>query len=40
MDSTDVLFDPAIASKLADCGISLLDGPTDIYPARRMSLAA
>ncbi len=32
MDSADVLFDPEIASKLADCGISLLDGPTDIYP--------
>ena len=32
MDSADVLFDPAIASKLADCGISLLDGPTDIFP--------
>jgi putrescine transport system substrate-binding protein len=32
MDSSDVLFDPAVASKLADCGISLLDGPTDIYP--------
>jgi len=32
MDSSDVLFDPEVASKLADCGISLLDGPTDIYP--------
>jgi len=32
MDSMDVLFDPEVASKLADCGISLLDGPTDIYP--------
>ena len=32
MDSMDVLFDPEIASKLADCGISLLDGPTDSYP--------
>jgi putrescine transport system substrate-binding protein len=32
MDSADVLFDPAVASQLADCGISLLDGPTDIYP--------
>ncbi len=30
MDSADVLFDPEVASKLADCGISLLDGPTDI----------
>jgi putrescine transport system substrate-binding protein len=32
MDSMDVLFDPEVASKLADCGISLLDGPTDVYP--------
>ncbi len=32
MDSADVLFDPEVASRLADCGISLLDGPTDIYP--------
>lgn len=32
MDSMDVLFDPEVAAKLADCGISLLDGPTDIYP--------
>jgi putrescine transport system substrate-binding protein len=32
MDSSDVLFDPAVASKLADCGITLLDGPTDIFP--------
>ncbi len=30
MDSGDVLFNPAVASKLADCGISLLDGPVDI----------
>ena len=32
MDSADVLFDPKVASKLADCGISLLDGPTDLFP--------
>lgn len=32
MDSGDVLFDPAVVSKLADCGVSLLDGPTDIFP--------
>ena len=30
MDSADVMFDPEVASKLADCGISLLDGPTDL----------
>ncbi len=32
MDSGDILFDPEIVSKLADCGVSLLDGPTDLFP--------
>lgn len=32
MDSGDVLFDPDIVSKLADCGVSLLDGATDLFP--------
>lgn len=32
MDSSDVLFDPEVISKLADCGVSLLDGPTDVFP--------
>lgn len=32
MDSADVLFDPEIVSKLADCGVTLLDGPTDLFP--------
>lgn len=32
MDSADVLFDPEVVSKLADCGVSLLDGPTDVFP--------
>ena len=32
MDSGDVIFDPEIVSKLADCGVSLLDGPTDLIP--------
>jgi len=32
MDSGDVLFDPEVVSKLADCGVSLLDGPTDVFP--------
>ena len=32
MDSSDVLFDPEVVSKLADCGVSLLDGPTDLFP--------
>lgn len=32
MDSGDVLFDPDVVSRLADCGVSLLDGPTDLLP--------
>jgi putrescine transport system substrate-binding protein len=32
MDSADVLFDPAVVSKLADCGVTLLDSPTDVIP--------
>ncbi len=31
MNSGDVLFDPEVVSKLADCGVSLLDGPTDLF---------
>lgn len=32
MDSADVIFDPDVVSKLADCGVSLLDDPTDLFP--------
>ncbi len=32
-DSLALIFDPANAEKLADCGISLLDAPTEIIPA-------
>lgn len=32
MSSMDVLFDPDVVSKLADCGVSLLDSPTDVIP--------
>lgn len=32
MDSADVLFDPEVISKLADCGVSLLNGTTDVFP--------
>jgi len=32
MDSADVIFDPEVVSKLADCGVTLLDGPTDLIP--------
>ena len=32
MDSMDVLFDPEVVSKVADCGVVLLDDPTDLLP--------
>jgi putrescine transport system substrate-binding protein len=32
MDSADAIFDPAVVSKLADCGVTLVDGPTDVIP--------
>ncbi|WP_405030136.1 polyamine ABC transporter substrate-binding protein [Mycoplana sp. BE70] len=32
IDSWKVIFDPANAEKLKDCGINMLDSPTDIIP--------
>lgn len=32
VDSWDVFFDPAKLAKLADCGVYVLDSPTDIIP--------
>jgi putrescine transport system substrate-binding protein len=32
MDTLAVLFDPDIVSQLADCGVSLLDSPSDVLP--------
>jgi putrescine transport system substrate-binding protein len=32
MSTAAVLFDPAIVSKLADCGVSFLDGTTSLIP--------
>jgi putrescine transport system substrate-binding protein len=32
-DSWALVFDPANAEKLADCGISMLDAPTEVIPA-------
>ncbi|MBK5928834.1 polyamine ABC transporter substrate-binding protein [Rhodobaculum claviforme] len=29
----DMIFNPEVASQLADCGISLLDSPSDVMPA-------
>lgn len=32
MDSADVIFDPEVMAKLADCGVSLLDSTSDLFP--------
>ena len=32
-DSFALIFDPAVAAKLAPCGISLLDTPQEVFPA-------
>ncbi|MCC7411935.1 MAG: polyamine ABC transporter substrate-binding protein [Gammaproteobacteria bacterium] len=32
LDSGAMIFDPAVASRFADCGISFLDSPTDVIP--------
>src|SRR5947199_294803 len=32
-DSLAVFFDPALAQKLAGCGIGLLDTPQEVFPA-------
>jgi putrescine transport system substrate-binding protein len=31
-DSWDLVFDPEIAKKLADCGITILDSATEVFP--------
>ena len=33
VDTWDMIFDPEIAAQLADCGITWLDSPTDMFPA-------
>ena len=33
VDSVAMVFDPAVASRFADCGISLLEAPTEVIPA-------
>src|SRR5262245_14729213 len=32
LDSGRMLFDPKVMAKLADCGVSFLDSPTDVIP--------
>src|SRR5882724_1751575 len=33
VDSLKMVFDPAVVSKFADCGVMLLDSATDVFPA-------
>lgn len=33
MDSWDLVFNPDMVAKLADCGVSMLDAPTEMLPA-------
>ena len=33
VDSWGLIFDPEVSAKLADCGISVLDAPTEMIPA-------
>jgi len=35
VNTWDLIFDPKVAKKLADCGIALLDAPSEIFPAAR-----
>ena len=32
MDSADIIFEPEVVAKLADCGVTLLDSPLDVIP--------
>jgi putrescine transport system substrate-binding protein len=32
VDSWSMLYDPAVVAKFADCGVSLLDAPTEVIP--------
>jgi len=32
VNSADMIFNPAVVSKFADCGVSILDEPTDVIP--------
>lgn len=37
-DSWDLLFDPEVTAKLADCGVTMLDAPTEVFDAARKYL--
>ncbi len=32
LDSADIIFEPEVVAKLADCGVTLLDSPLDVMP--------
>jgi len=32
VDSAAMLFDPTVVSRFADCGVSIIDSPTDVLP--------
>src|ERR1044072_8352504 len=38
VDSLRMIFDPAVVSKFADCGVMVLDSATDVFPAARKHL--
>ena len=38
LDSAALVFDPAIVSRFADCGVTLLDSPTDVIPTAMLYL--
>ncbi|MFX9181115.1 hypothetical protein ABTN76_20395, partial [Acinetobacter baumannii] len=33
VDSLAMIFDPAIVARFADCGVAMLDAPSEIIPA-------
>src|SRR5690348_12888269 len=39
VDSLAMVFDPAIVSRFMDCGVMMLDSPTDVFPAALKYLA-
>jgi len=38
VDSGRMLFDPAVVSRFADCGVSFIDSPTDVIPMAMLYL--
>ncbi|HKU99778.1 MAG TPA: polyamine ABC transporter substrate-binding protein [Vineibacter sp.] len=38
VDSLKLIFDPAVVAKFKDCGVMLLDSPTDVLPAALLYL--